>query len=126
MSARALLPATIHRTARKTSSAGKPYLIVTVREGSGAGARWWTVFAFREPLIEELERLSAGDAVAFSGTFEAKIYAPAGGEARVSLSMNADAIVSTRTPKKKADDKPDRKPAARHAGIGDPDDAIPF
>jgi single-stranded DNA-binding protein len=138
MSARVLLSGVLFRApTRKTSKNGNAYVFATIREGNGDAARWWKAFFFHDSAIEAVERLSEGEAVAVSGTFEAKIYTPEGKEARIDLSLAVDAVLSLkpapRERKSKAD-KPSRSAPATDTGAtassrnhgGELDDDIPF
>ena len=103
MSARVLLSGVLHKAPeRKTSKNNKEYLIASIRENNGGANRWWKVLIFSESAIEFIDRLVAGDPVQASGTFDARIWTPDGGEPRVNLTMTADAILSARG-KPKAD-----------------------
>jgi hypothetical protein len=111
MSARVLLNGVLQKLpVRKISKAGKPYLMVSTRDGNGPDAKWWTVFAFAEAAIEALEVLVEGEAFAATGTFEATIWAPEGREPRVNLTMNADTILSAHKPPKAKPESKGRKP----------------
>jgi hypothetical protein len=101
MSAHALLSVVLQKLpVRKTSKAGKPYLMASARDGRGPDARWWTVFAFTEAAIEALEALTVGETFAATGTFDATVWVPEGREPRVNLTLTADAILSARKPPK--------------------------
>jgi hypothetical protein len=141
MNARILVSVVLHKAAvRKTSNAGKPYLVASGREGKGEAARWWTVFTFSESTIEALEVLSEGEALAATGSFEASVWVPEGREPRVNLTLTADAILSAHKPKAKAGTAsraPSPKPqtglavaasswAAPSMGGDNFDDSIPF
>jgi hypothetical protein len=89
----------VKRPVRKTSKAGKPYLMAYARDGKGPDAKWWTIFAFTETAIETLEALVEGETFAATGSFEATIWAPEGRDPRVNLTMTADAILSAHKPK---------------------------
>jgi hypothetical protein len=113
MSAHALLSVVLQKLpVRKTSKAGKPYLMASARDGKGPDAKWWTVFAFNEAAIEALEVLAEGETFAASGTFDATIWAPEGREPRVNLTLTADAILSARKPSKAKPEGATRKPQA--------------
>jgi hypothetical protein len=119
MTARVLLSGVLHKApTRKTSKTGKPFVVAKVREGSGDGACWWTVFTFSETAMEEIERLGAGEAIAASGTFEATIWTPEGREPRVNLTITADAVLSAHKPtqRKASVDKPVPSPGVAAAG----------
>jgi hypothetical protein len=144
MSARALLSVVLHKRAvRKTSKAGRQYLMASARDGNGPDAKWWTVFAFAEAAIEALEVLVEGEAFAATGTFDATIWAPEGREPRVNLAVTADAILTTRRPKVKTkktapasapEPRPGRDIASKSWASPEPvaaggvpfDDSIPF
>ena len=102
MSARVLLHAVVHKRAvRKTSKAGKPYLMASARDGNGPDAKWWTVFAFTEAAIETLEVLVEGETFAATGSFDATIWALEGREPRGNLTLTADVVISARKAKQK-------------------------
>jgi hypothetical protein len=105
MTAHALLNVVlVKRPVRKTSKAGKPYLMASARDGKGPDAKRWTIFGFTEAVIETLEALVEGETFAATGSFEATIWAPEGREPRVNLTLNADAILTARSkPKPKAE-----------------------
>jgi hypothetical protein len=104
MSPRVLLSGVLDKApVRMTSKAGKTYLRASVKAGNGPDAKWWSVFVFSETAIEALEALTVGEAFAASGPFEANIWAPEGREPRVNLTLNADAILTTRRPKVKTE-----------------------
>jgi single-stranded DNA-binding protein len=138
MSARVLLSGVLFRApTRKTSKNGNAYVFATIREGNGDAARWWKAFFFHDSAIEAVERLSEGEAVAVSGTFEAKIYTPEGKEARIDLSLAVDAVLSLkpapRERKSKADKAPQAAPTKSASGPaasrwdrGGPNDDLPF
>jgi hypothetical protein len=105
MTAHALLNVVlVKRPVRKTSKAGKPYLMASARDGKGPDAKWWTIFGFTEAVIETLEAPVEGETFAATGSFEATIWAPEGREPRGNLTLNADAILTARSkPKPKAE-----------------------
>jgi hypothetical protein len=111
MSARVLLSGVLQKLpVRKTSKAGKPYLMASARDGNGPDAKWWAIFAFNEEAVEALEALTVGEAFAATGSFEATIWAPEGREPRVNMTLNADAILSAHKPKAKAKEGKSREP----------------
>ena len=107
MSARASVSGALFKAPQtKISKAGKPYAIATIREGTGERARWWKAFVFNESAIEEVMRLGDGEPIAVSGEFECELYAPAGGESRLSWKITADAILlAHRKAKPKAEER---------------------
>jgi single-stranded DNA-binding protein len=107
MSAFALISGKLFRDPeRKTSKAGKPYAMATIKDGQGEAANWWRVFAFGDEAADELLGLRSGDAVAVSGSFKADIY-DKGGTSRISLSVVADRIISAK--KQKREQAADRR-----------------
>jgi single-stranded DNA-binding protein len=135
MSARVLLSGVLFRApTRKTSKNGNAYVFATIREGNGDAARWWKAFFFHDSAIEAVERLSEGEAIAVSGTLEARVYTPEGKEARIDLSLAVDAVLSARPRPKEAKLKPSRSAPATDTGAtassrnhgGELDDDIPF
>jgi hypothetical protein len=110
MSARAIVSGVMVKApVEKISKAGKPYGLVTIREGTGERTRWWKAFVFIESAIEELLRLGDGEPVAIAGEFDCELYAPPGGETRLSWKITADTILSTRPKPKKAKPQEDNR-----------------
>jgi single-stranded DNA-binding protein len=102
MSARAIVSGVLFKAPMsKTSKACKPYVLATIREGSGERTRWWKVFAFSEAPIEELQRLGDGDPIAVAGEIDADVYASEGSDPRVNWRIVADVVLSARKPKAK-------------------------
>jgi hypothetical protein len=104
MTARAIVSGVIFKAPQtKTTKAGKPYAIATIREGTGERVRWWKAFVFNEFSIEEILRLGDGDPIAVSGEFDCELCPPPGGESRVSWKITAYAVLSAKaTPKQRA------------------------
>ena len=101
MTARAIVSGVLFRPpVSKTSKAGKPYVVATLREGSGETARWWKVFVFSESAIEEILRLGDGEPIAVAGEFSCELYAPSDGESRLSWRLTADAVLSAHAKRK--------------------------
>jgi len=139
MSARAIVSGVLHKApVSRLAKTGKPYVIATIREGSGETTRWWKAFVFAETAIEELSRLGVGDPVAVAGEFVAEIYAPRFGEPRLNWRVTADAVLSARRKRRrKSDDKSARAPKLdgpppslwddpNYAGAGALNDDLPF
>jgi hypothetical protein len=102
MSAREIVSGLLFKApVSKTSKTGKPYVLATMREGSGERVRWWKCFAFSEAPIEELLRLGDGDPIAVAGEIDADVYAPEGSDPRVNWRVTADTVMSARKPKAK-------------------------
>jgi single-stranded DNA-binding protein len=98
---RAIVSGTLHKAAEeRTSKAGNPFATFTIRENVNGSTRWWRVVAFNESVIEALKELAVGEPIAVSGEFDCELYAPPGGESRLSWKITADSILSARRPKK--------------------------
>jgi hypothetical protein len=109
---------------QRTSKAGKPFAIATLRVKDGEASQWWKIVAFSESIQAELLRLSEGDALAVQGPFKAELYSKDGGEPKISLSVVADRVLALRQPpKERTASAPQRR--AWRPGDG-PDDEIPF
>jgi len=138
MTDRAIVSGVLFRApATKTSKAGKPFVLATIRSGSGENARWWKAFVFSESAIEEISQLGDGAPIAVSGEFDCELYSAAGGESRLSWRITADAILSAKPkPRRaKATPGPCAAPARPAGGSAVPlldgwerpfDDSIPF
>jgi hypothetical protein len=140
MSARAIVAGVLFRAPlAKTSKAGKPYVLATIRSGNGEAVRWWKAFVFSESAIEEINRLADGDPITVTGEFDCCLYSAAGAETRLSWSIRADAILSARAKPKTAKPQADKPPRAAPAksesraeplpsdrGGRDFDDDVPF
>ena len=97
MTARAIVSGVIFKAPQtKTTKAGKPYAIATIREGTGERVRWWKAVVFNEFAIEEILRLGDDGPIAVSGEFDCELYAPPGGESRLSWKITADAVLSAK------------------------------
>ncbi len=102
MTALAIITGTLHRTPEaRTSKAGRPFAMATIRVKDGDGAQYWKIFAFSESAQAELMRLREGDALSAQGTMKAELYRPEGGEPRLSLSLTADQVLALRPEKRK-------------------------
>jgi hypothetical protein len=136
MSAFALVTGTIFRApTQRTSKAGKPYTVCTVKAGSddSGGGDFWSIICFSESAQLELLRLEAGDAVSVRGKMKLEIF-----EARISRSIFADAALGLRpAPREKkpkaaakvaraADVQPAEHPTTTTTTNPDFDDSIPF
>jgi len=129
MSARAIVAGVLFKAAAsKVSKAGKPFAMATIREQSGDAVRWWRCFVFGERALAEILRLDEGEPIAVAGVFDCELYAPAGGEARLSWKIVGDEILTARR-------KPKPKGPATRPAPGAPlfdgrrppiDDDIPF
>jgi single-stranded DNA-binding protein len=95
----ALVTGTIFRAPlQKTSKAGKPYTVCTVKAGSddSASGDFWSVLIFSESAQLEMLRLEIGDAVAIRGKLEIKTYVANDGTTKISRSIFADAALGLR------------------------------
>jgi hypothetical protein len=125
MSARAIVSGVLFKApASKISKAGKPYVVATIREGSGERVRWWKVFM----------RLNDGEPIAVTGEFDAELYSPPDGAPRLSWKITADSVLSAHAKRKP---KTERSPRVSGRDIADaswagpqteggPNDDLPF
>jgi hypothetical protein len=81
----------------KISKGGKPYLLATIRDGTGEAARWWKAF-IAEGLCDEVRRLSDGEPIGVAGEIDCQPYEK-GGEQRLNWSVVVDVVLSARKPK---------------------------
>jgi single-stranded DNA-binding protein len=103
----ALIAGALFRSAeKKTSKAGNPFVVATMKIKSGETLQWCRITAFSESAQTELMRLTDGDSLSAQGQLKAEIYTKEGCEPRVSLSIIADQVLALRQPSK------DRKPKA--------------
>jgi single-stranded DNA-binding protein len=80
MTAHVLLSGTLFREPeQRTSKAGKPFVMVTIRAKDGDASQWWKVLAFSETAQAELMRLTDGDALSVQGALKAETYEKDGG-----------------------------------------------
>jgi len=101
MSARAIVSGVLFKApTSKTSKAGKPYAVATIREGSGERVRWWKAFVFSESSIDEILKLEDGEPIAVAGEFDCELYAPPGGEVRLSWKITADSVLTAHAKRK--------------------------
>jgi len=107
MSARAIVSSTLHKSAElRTSKNGNPFVTFTIRESLNNGSsRWWQAIAFSESTIEALKELDVGEPIAVAGEFDCELYAPPGGEPRLSWKITADSVLSARA---KREPKPEK------------------
>ena len=97
MSARAIVSGALHKAGEEcTSKAGNQFATFTIRENVNGSTRWWRVVAFNESVIEALKELAVGEPIAVSGEFDCELYAPPGGESRLSWKITADAVLSVK------------------------------
>jgi hypothetical protein len=120
LSARAIVSGALHKAAEeRTSKAGKPFAILTIRGTVDGSTRWWQCICFNETMIEDLKELTAGEPLAVAGAIDAEIYAPAGSEGRLNWRITIDAVLSARKPKAKPEGTRRKPNAKRDAGSGD-------
>jgi hypothetical protein len=79
----------------KVGKSGKPFAILSVRETGVEPARWFSVILFGDG-VQDVLRLGVGDPIALAGSPDAEVYAPSGGEPRVSWKFTADAVLTAR------------------------------
>lgn len=72
---------------RRTSKAGKPYLILNVRVGEGDGAQWVSVLAFDPDAIERADLMTKGSRCYVEGRLSTNEWTGRDGEKRFGLSV---------------------------------------
>jgi hypothetical protein len=131
MTALALINGVLFRSPeQRTSKAGKPFVTATLKVKDGEASQWWRVTAFSESAQAEIMRLADGDSLAVQGAFKAEVYRPSIDEAKLSLSIIADQILTLRQPPASRSAK-ERKPKTpgdvpSRGGAAAFDDSIPF
>jgi len=134
MSARAIVSGVLFRApAEKTTKTGRRFIFATIRESGGDVTRWWKTFIFNEGAIEEILRIGDGEPIAVAGEFDCELYAPAGGQSRLSWKITADTVLTAKAkPKSLKKEASPAKIAPSKAGApalwdrGGPNDPIPF
>jgi single-stranded DNA-binding protein len=128
-----LVSGTIFReVAERTSKAGKPYVVTTIRIKDGDAWQFIRATAFSEAAQSELSQLSEGDALAVTGPLKAELYTAQNGEMKIALSIIADKVLPLKKSSKEREVKPSdvRSRQERQAGIwqpgAGPNDSIPF
>jgi single-stranded DNA-binding protein len=135
----ALVTGSLYRSAeKKTSKAGNPFVVATMKIKSGETLQWCRITAFSELTQTELMRLTDGDGVSVQGSLKIELYAKEPGDPpTLSLSIIADQILALRQPprerKAKAPELPSNDTRSRQercsgtwAPGGGPNDDIPF
>jgi single-stranded DNA-binding protein len=130
MSAFALISGALFRAPElKTSKAGKPYVVATMKVAADKTADFWHIVAFSDSTQAELLRLGEGDKIAVQGALKIETYTGKDGQARISRSVTADNVLALRQPPKEREPKTERAnpcdeaPAPSRAFY---DDEIPF
>jgi single-stranded DNA-binding protein len=125
MTAHVLISGTLFREPeQRTSKAGKPFVMATIRAKDGDASQWWKVLAFSETAQVALMRLTDGDAVSVQGALKAETYEK-DGVTKLSLSGVANHVLALRQPPKarKSRQEAAAAPARQDAPF---DDAVPF
>jgi single-stranded DNA-binding protein len=118
MTAHVLISGTLFRAPeeRTGKTSGKHFVAATIKVRDGDAAQFWRVLAFSDPAQNELLRLDDGDALAVQGGLRAEAYSK-DGEARVGLTVIADAVLPLRRPKKPREPEPQELAVAYDDGI---------
>lgn len=105
MSAYALISGVLHKTAEeKTTKAGKPYRVASIRVKDGDEMTWWRITVFSESAQAELKRLEEGEVLAVQGPFKTSTYVDKNGETKVGYSMTVDNVLAVKQPRKPKSD----------------------
>jgi hypothetical protein len=120
---------------QKTSQAGKPYTVATIKAGSGenAPAEFWSVLCFSDSGQEQLLRLGLNERVSVQGSMKIELFEK-DGQQRISRTIFVDSVLALRAPPREKKPKPSATPASaslHRVNIlpptsGLPDDDVPF
>ena len=94
----------------RDKSTGGKYTLAKGREGSGEGARFYSLFVYNEVARAEIDRLDVGDVVTVQGSFEASLW-ERNGKPEVSLKINVDRALPLKPTPRERTRKP--KPTGR-------------
>lgn len=98
----ALIAGKLHgKPERRTSRSGKPFVSAKVRVPSGEDAVFISVVAFSDDVQTVLLALDDGEAIALAGTLAAKAWTDRDGNARPSLDLVANQILTVHHAKRK-------------------------
>jgi single-stranded DNA-binding protein len=129
MTAVALITGALSRTPeQKTSKAGKPYVLATVKVAADNSVDFWTIMGFSETVQTELSRLGEGDKLSAQGSFKVEPYTARDGQTRINRTIFADHVLALRQPPRERKPKasaPDGS-AQGPSHHGGPNDEIPF
>jgi single-stranded DNA-binding protein len=133
MSAFALVSGALFRAPElKSSKAGKPYVLATVKVAADNGGDFWTIMGFSETVQTELLHLGEGDRLSAQGSFKVEPYTARDGQTRINRTIFADHVLALRQPPRERKPKaattraPDAgAPSKQHDGR-DFSDEIPF
>jgi single-stranded DNA-binding protein len=125
MSARVIVSGALGKPPEiRTSKNGNQFATCSLRESLNGSTRWWQGIAFNESVIETLKEMAVGEPLAVAGEFTAETYAPAGADARVSLRIVVDAVLSARKPKQKPTPEKSFKQRGRERLLPELEDAL--
>jgi Single-strand binding protein family len=121
---------------QKTSQAGKPYTVATIKAGSGenAPAEYWSVLCFSDSGQEQLLRLGLNEKLSVQGSMKVELFEK-DGQQRISRTIFVDHVLALRAPPREKKPKPSATPASAplervsilpSASSPDLDDDIPF
>ena len=107
MSARAIVLASLDKAAEfRTSKNGNQFATFSIRENANGKTRWWRVITFAEETFEALKEIAPGSPISVAGEFDAEIWSPPGGEARISWRLTCDALLSPKAKRRPKAEKP--------------------
>jgi single-stranded DNA-binding protein len=102
MTAVALITGAIFKAPeRRTSKAGKPFVVTTVRVVDGNNNDYWNILAFAEAAQADLMRLEFGDRLSAQGTLQVELYTGKDGQQRISRTLLTDHVLTLRQPRSK-------------------------
>jgi single-stranded DNA-binding protein len=108
---------------QRTSKNGNAYLTASVRVTVGNETEWWNLLCFSESAQAEIMRLEIGERLSCQGGLKIELYRGNDGEARVSRTIIADAVLALRQPPRERKSK--AAPAAANPARADFDAGFP-
>jgi single-stranded DNA-binding protein len=82
----------------KTSKAGKPYVMASIKVAADNAIDYWSVLVFSETAQAELARLGEGDKVSVQGSLKVATYVAKDGETKINRTLFADCVLALRQP----------------------------
>jgi single-stranded DNA-binding protein len=114
---------------RRTSQAGKSYVVATIKAtaADNATSDFWSALAFGATAGEELMRLAVGERVAIQGGLKLEVYTANDGQTKISRTVFVDHVLAVRQPPKEKKPKAAKDaPTSHEPGNITPASAAPF
>jgi single-strand DNA-binding protein len=114
---------------QRTSKNGNVYLTASLRVTAANETEWWNLLCFSESAQAEIMRLEVGERLSCQGGLKIELYRGNDGEARVSRTISADAVLALRPRPRERKAKTSAVPASVQSNSNDRrdfSDDIPF